>query len=410
MSFSLDEFYQRNRRALIWLILIGIIWLLRDFFGLIFLTFVLAFIAGPAMRWGQFRLRLPAWAALVVIYLCFLVALGSFVRYVVPSVAQEANRFLSNLGAVQQKIVELKTSLSTRYPGMDRPLRGYLRSLLDDRSLASVTGELEKLQREMGLDDTDLAQFSHGPGAPDERKTKLKQYHDREIEILARSLMAQQMDRLREYTPRLINLVYGITTNMLLALLFSFLILLDFARLNVQMRSLGSSRLRDFYQETAQPVVRFAYVIGRALQAQAIIAGVNTLLTLIGMVILSIPSLTLLTLIVFVYSFIPVLGVFISTIPILLVALNVGGLPLALGVVIMVALVHTVVAFLLTPLIYGKHFMLNPVLVLIILIIAYHGFGLWGMVLGVPIAHYFIHDVFGVPLWDEQHMQPNATD
>ena len=409
MSFSFDDFYQRNRRALIWLILIGLIWLLQDFFGLIFLTFVLAFIATPLARLGQSRLRLPAWASLIVIYLCFLLALGSFIRYVAPSVIQETNRFMSNLGEVQQKLVELKTGLVDKYPGMDRPLRGYLRSVLDNKSLETVDEELRHVQRALDIDDSDLVQFSYNTNVPADLQPRLEQYYDGETELLVRSLMAQQMDRLREHVPKIINLVYRISANMLLALLFSFLILLDFTRLNVQMKSLSDSRLRDFYQETAQPVVRFAYVIGRAIQAQAMIACVNTLLTLIGMLILSIPSITLLTLIVFVYSFIPVLGVFISTIPILLVALNVGGPSLAFGVVIMVAMVHTVVAFLLTPLIYGRHFMLNPVLVLIILIIAYHGFGLWGMVLGVPVAHYFIHDVFGVPLWDERHMQPSAA-
>jgi predicted PurR-regulated permease PerM len=36
------------------------------------------------------------------------------------------------------------------------------------------------------------------------------------------------------------------------------------------------------------------------------------------------------------------------------------------------------------------------VLTLIILYVAYHGFGLWGMLLGVPVARYFIHDVLGI--------------
>ena len=39
-----------------------------------------------------------------------------------------------------------------------------------------------------------------------------------------------------------------------------------------------------------------------------------------------------------------------------------------------------------------------------ILLLAYHGFGLWGMILGIPVAHYFIHDVFGVPLWHERRL------
>jgi predicted PurR-regulated permease PerM len=71
--------------------------------------------------------------------------------------------------------------------------------------------------------------------------------------------------------------------------------------------------------------------------------------------------------------------------------------------------IHIIEAYGLNPLIYGKHLKLNPVLVLIILLVAYHSFGLWGMILGVPVAYYFIHDVFGVPLWDERRLEPSAT-
>ena len=188
MSFSLDDFYQRNRRALIWLILIGLLWLLQDFFGLIFLTFVLAFIATPLARLGQSRVRLPEWASLTLVYLCFLLVLGSFIKYVTPSVIQEANRFMSNLGEVQEKLVKLKTGLVDKYPGMERPLRGYMRSVLDDKSLESVDNELGQKQRQLELADSDLTQFSYNANVPPDLKPRLEQYFDRETELLAGSL------------------------------------------------------------------------------------------------------------------------------------------------------------------------------------------------------------------------------
>ena len=46
-GFSFDRFYRLNRRVLIWVILGFLLWLLRSFFSLIFLTFVFAFIASP---------------------------------------------------------------------------------------------------------------------------------------------------------------------------------------------------------------------------------------------------------------------------------------------------------------------------------------------------------------------------
>ncbi len=147
-------------------------------------------------------------------------------------------------------------------------------------------------------------------------------------------------------------------------------------------------------------MVRFAYLLGRAIQAQTAIAAVYTVLTLAGLLLLKIPSVTMLSLVVFVTSFIPVLGVFISAVPIILVALNAGGLTLALASVGLIIVIHILGTYLINPWIYGRHLNLNPVLTLIILFVAYHAFGLWGMILAVPVARYFIYDVLGLPLRD----------
>jgi predicted PurR-regulated permease PerM len=412
MPFSLDSFYEANRRILIWLILIGLLWLLRDFFGLIFITFVLAFIATPLIRLGQNKLKLSYRLSLALVYIFFLVGLGSFFHYVTPSVIGEASRFMNNLSELQLKLLELKQDIGSKYPGIERSLHGYIRSILNEDTQKVIDRELNLFKRTINLSEVEQpedAENKEDSSMTEKMQEKLKKYYDKEAELLIDSLMTKQMDKAREQVPKLINHFYQATGTMLLALLFSFLILFDSVRLGDLMKSLHDSRLRDFYQETAQPVVRFAYVIGRAIQAQAMIACVNTFLTLIGLIILGIPSVALLSLIVFVCSFIPVLGVFISTTPMVLIALNTGGLTLALAIVVMITVIHIIEAYGLNPLIYGKHFKLNPVLVLIILLIAYHSFGLWGMILGVPVTYYFIHDVFGVPLWDERRLEPPNT-
>ncbi|NJN45924.1 MAG: AI-2E family transporter [Candidatus Competibacteraceae bacterium] len=129
---------------------------------------------------------------------------------------------------------------------------------------------------------------------------------------------------------------------------------------------------------------------------QAVIALINTLLTAIGLLLLNIPSLMTLSLVVFACSFIPVAGVFLSSTPIVLVALNNGGIMLSLAVVALITFIHLIEGYVLNPWIYGQHLSLNPVLVIIILFVGYHSFGIWGMVLGLPVTLYFLHDVFGV--------------
>jgi predicted PurR-regulated permease PerM len=402
MPFSLDQFYQHNRRTLTWLALAGMLWLLRDFFALVFLSFVLAFVALPVARFIQRLMRVPYRLSLAGVYLLFLAALASFAAVVTPNVIREANRLMERLGDIEQTLVALKSDFLAQYPSLERPFVGYLRSALDDQSLARVDERLDRAAQQMGLqeDGPETNEHSVNHGNPPDDATR--RYRVLEENLLLEHVLAKQRARIREQVPRLINLLYRTTVTTLLALLLSFLVLVDLERLRKHVRSLQSSRLHDLYEDAAQPVLRFTYVVGRAIQAQAAIAVVNTSLTAVGLSLLQIPLLTMLSLVVFVCSFIPVLGVFISTTPILLVALNAGGVDKALGVVALVVLVHAVESYVLNPWIYGRHLNLNPVLVLIVLLVGYHLFGIWGMVLGVPVALYLLHDVFGVPLWGEE--------
>ena len=252
----------------------------------------------------------------------------------------------------------------------------------------------------LGLSEADIDLAVDPFEADPEPSPALNEYWNRRDQLYLNALVTEQFQRLREYAPAVINMLYAATATTLLALLFSFLILIDLARIKRGVGQLKSSRIGDFYDEAAQPIVRFGVLVGRAIEAQALIALVNTTLTLIGLLLLGIPLVAMLSVIVFVCSFIPVLGVFISTTPIVLVALNAGGPPLSLAAIGVVVVIHALEAYLLNPLIYGRHLKLNPVLTLIILYVGYHVFGLWGMLLGVPVARYFIHDVLGVPFRD----------
>ena len=393
-TFSLNEFYQRNRRVVIWVILVLLLWALRDFFAVVFLSFVLAIVAVPMTEIGMRRLRLPHWAAVTVVYVLFLAVLFSVVRFVVPSVANEVNRMMENLPATEATLIETKNRLVRNYPALREPINGYMRSALADDQLQFVELELIGVRQRLGLTEADLAAAIESPAVP---SGALAEYYNRQDQLLLNALMAVQRGRLTQYAPIVTVMLYRATATTLLALLFSYLILIDLNRIKAGIGRLRNSRVGDFYEEAAPPIARFGMLLGRAIEAQAAIAVINTVLTLIGLLLLGIPLIAMLSVIVFFCSFVPVLGVFISTIPIILVALNTGGPGLSLAAIGLVIVIHAIEAYLLNPLIYGRHLKLNPVLTLIILYVGYHAFGLWGMLLGVPVARYFIHYVLGVP-------------
>lgn len=371
-GFSFEQFYLANRRFLMWVVLGLLLWLLHPFFSLIFLTFAIAFIAAPISDFFARRLRMPRRLAICAAFALLVALLVSAITFVVPQVAREAMNLVGNLPKTEERLLELRGALVQRYPTVEPMLMNYLRSTIPESLLADSAAGEDKAVIQLFLE--------------------------------------YQIQRLTHAAPGMIRALWAGSATVLLALLFSFLISLDLLRLGEEVRSLRNSRLRDFYEETAMPVVRFGYTVGRSIQAQAMIAVVNTILTFVGMSLLGVPSLTALSLIVFLCSFIPVLGVFISTIPIVLVAINAEGLNLAILAIVMVIVVHAVEAYLLNPLIYGKHLKINSVIVLIILFIGHHAFGVWGMLLGVPVAHYFLHDVFGVPIWSERRFARKKQD
>jgi predicted PurR-regulated permease PerM len=186
--------------------------------------------------------------------------------------------------------------------------------------------------------------------------------------------------------------VISIPTQLVTSLLLTIFITLDMNGLKRGARHLASSRLAPIYNEVTPSLVVFGRLVGRAFSAQGLIALSNTLLTFALLWSLGIENELLLCGLVFFASFIPVLGVFIAGIPIILQAiLQPGGsIMLALLATGGILLIHLLEAAVLSPRIIGKVLHLHPVLILVIIVIGEHLFGLWGLLLGVPVAVYIL--------------------
>ena len=217
-------------------------------------------------------------------YLLFLVVLASFVRFVVPSVASEVNRMIGNLPTTEQRLIEIKNGVVDRYPTLRQPIAGYLRSALTDDRAAAIEVQLASERARLGLTEAGCRRGC--AVAPSRRPDVFREYFNRQDQLYLSALMSAQFQRVREYAPAVINMLYRATATILLALLFSFLILIDLARIKRGIGRLWTSKVGDFYEEAAPPIGRFGILLGRAIEAQAAIAFVNTVLTLIGLLLL----------------------------------------------------------------------------------------------------------------------------
>ena len=195
-----------------------------------------------------------------------------------------------------------------------------------------------------------------------------------------------------ETIPKLLYLPFQI----LLILLLSFFITIDIPKMKQGLRRLRKSRVQQLYDEIAPGLYKFGKLIGKSFQAQGIIAIINASLTYLFCIrLFHIEHEAFLTVVVFICSFIPVVGVVLSGVPIVMVAVTQdgGSFMTALWAVVAILLVHFAETSFFNPKVVGEILHLHPVLVLTILAISEHFFGVWGLLLGVPVAVYIIRVV-----------------
>ncbi|MEM7233970.1 MAG: AI-2E family transporter, partial [Planctomycetota bacterium] len=228
-------------------------------------------------------------------------------------------------------------------------------------------------------------------GEPEAKERKLL-----ELPAVKRSLEHGQ-EWLIANTPSFIGgtvtIATGILSLLFLSTLFSYLIVLDLDGLRREVTKLTETKLNQFYKETGSNIAKFGEVLGKVLEAQAMIACANALLTGIGLWLFGLEHVIFLSLIVFVCGFVPVAGVFLSSAPICLLGLYQGGPGMMVLLIAFIIGIHFVEAYFLNPRIMGAALKVNPVLTLVILVVGHHAMGVWGMLLGLPLCYYFFTHV-----------------
>ena len=343
----------RLEKWAIWAGLIAIVFLLRHLFPIFFLTFVLSYIGNTAVNALAPRLRSRK-LAVVLVYIAFLALLTGVILLVVPRMLNEARNL-----ARQYIVTE-----AARQDGGETFIRQQARELVD------------------GI----------GTGIAGPREFADFQDSDAYEAIVGRieAALTTTSRRVTGEVTAFANTALVFAFQFVLSMILSLVLIWDLPRTKERLQGFAEGRTADIYREITPSVLAFGTMLGRAFEAQTVVAVVNALLSVIVFLILGLPSIALLAMIVFVCSYIPVLGMFLSTLPAAFLALKVGGVPHVLWLVAAILIIHAIEAYLLNPLIYGRHLRLHPVGVLLILMIAEHLFGVWGLLLGVPIAAFVL--------------------
>lgn len=335
MTFNISEFIRVNRVYFIWAVFVGVLYLFRNLFGLVFITFIMCFIVSDVTHRLRRKYRLNRRTIVIGVYLLFLVGVTAFLVYVPPRILSETINFTDQL------------------PASIRSVRNWLSHNLENNE---VIAPLLPQIKEALFPET--------------------------VVVSAWNIVRGMLERGLHYVGWFF-----------LAMLFSFLIMFDLPELSRGMRRLRFTRLAESYRETADSVILFAKVVGENFRAQLLISAINTVLTALGLYFMGIKAIVLLCTIVFMCGLIPVLGMWISSVPIVLMAINSGGMELGLWALLMICGIHILEAYVLNPRIVSSVMHINPVMTLIILYIAHSMIGMWGMLLGVPISVYIYRKI-----------------
>ncbi|MBD3110095.1 AI-2E family transporter [Bacillus sp. AGMB 02131] len=145
---------------------------------------------------------------------------------------------------------------------------------------------------------------------------------------------------------------------------------------------------------------KFINTFGKVIEVQFLIASTNAVISIIGLWLMDFPQLIGLGIMIFFLGLIPVVGVIISLVPLCMIAYNIGGISTVIAVVVMIAVIHALEAYVLNPKFMSVKTNLPTFVTLAVLLVSEHFLGVWGLIIGIPIF-IFAMDMLEIPEEDK---------
>lgn len=186
-----------------------------------------------------------------------------------------------------------------------------------------------------------------------------------------------------------------IAVQVLLSLILSLFFLLEKPKLIEFTLKFKHSKIADFYNEIEYFGSKFVQTFGKVIEAQFVIATVNCILTTLALWIMDFPQLMGLSILIFLLGLIPVAGVIISLVPLCTIAYSLGGFIQVFYIVLVIMVIHAIEAYILNPKLMSSKTDLPVFYTFIVLIFSEHFFGVWGLIVGIPVF-VFMLDVLEV--------------
>ena len=179
----------------------------------------------------------------------------------------------------------------------------------------------------------------------------------------------------------------GLSFVMSFILSFFFMIekkqMADFSKLFLKVILIG-------FQDIYYFANKFVNTFGVVMEAQFFIAVVNTVITTLALAIIGFTQLPSLAIMIFILSLVPVAGVIISCIPLSFIAYSQGGLNDVIYILALITIVHLFESYVLNPKFMSSKTELPIFYTFVILLVSERLFGVWGLIVGIPVFTFFL--------------------
>ncbi len=373
---------------------------------------VLAYVMAPLVRRlekNEGERGLPRWAAVTTVYLVLVGILAAFVAVGAPRLAVEIERLAFEVPRA------VNTARDEWLPELERRFRGAMSTYDASRPVGSrgagepggpdvVTSAEGEAERAPSIRVV--------PGAPSEgggyrlelpprgvvlepqgdgyrlRMARDEESDEGDITAALTAAIQGASEDTREQATTLLrgaqkavqSFVRGVFTFFLMLMVSAYLLVTSDQILRFFRNLWEVDRRRSF----DRLVRRIDRGLGGVVRGQLLIALVNGVLSGIGFWFFDLRYWPVLTLFTTVLSVIPIFGTLISSVPAILLGLEIS-LPTAVGVFVWIVVIHQIEGNLLNPKIMGDSAKMHPALIIFALLAGESVFGIAGTLLAVPV-------------------------
>ncbi len=388
---------KRVQRALLLLLLwvpaLVVLVMAREVLLPFLLAFALAYMIAPPVRWlstRSIRGWSPSrWLSVIMLYAAAGVVVFVGARIFVPQLYKELSRLGGEANVAFHQLSDENIARQAEV------LEAWVKR--NDLPIRIVTAE----------DEAPLAGgLVYGPSpAPSEAldNTALSIDIVTVVQDLIRDAKHAARDKAGQAVSQLQSVVaktFGFVFSTFLVLMLTAFIVGDIERLTMFVFTITPLRDRDAVRDMMGRIDRG---LSGVVRGQLTICIINGVLTLIGLLLLKVKFAFLLASMAAVFSLVPIFGSILSTIPIVIVGLS-SGVSTALLALLWIVGIHALEANLLNPKIMGDAAKIHPVLVVLVLVIGEHFYGLVGALFAVPLMSIV------VTLWKAVRSKAMALD